>query len=90
LPKVVKFQNLAPLDSDGTQPDLSLPSKDYLALHAACAKVANLSGVADYLNKLDREYNESAILAPDGSSVDLVAHAHWDALDQIPRSITVG
>ncbi|SJL09268.1 uncharacterized protein ARMOST_12645 [Armillaria ostoyae] len=57
---------------------LPLPSPAYLAIHAACCRVAHLSGAADYVEKVFREEEEirervggMCILAEDGSSMDL-------------------
>ncbi|TFY74375.1 hypothetical protein EWM64_g9637 [Hericium alpestre] len=36
-------------------PDLALPSPVYLRLHAACCKVAQMSGAAQYHDRIDRE-----------------------------------
>ncbi|EPQ57615.1 hypothetical protein GLOTRDRAFT_120712 [Gloeophyllum trabeum ATCC 11539] len=61
-----------------TTPDperLPLPSPQLLALHAACAKVANLSGAADYLDKLDRELETTDVLACDGGAAEVLNHA---------------
>ncbi|EPQ61155.1 hypothetical protein GLOTRDRAFT_109333 [Gloeophyllum trabeum ATCC 11539] len=46
-----------------------------LALHAACAKVANLSGAAEYLDKLDLELETTDVLACDGGSAEVLNHA---------------
>ncbi len=64
-----------------TTPDpeaLPLPSPAYLAIHAACCRVARLSGAADYVEEVLREEEEVrerieriGILAEDGSSMDL-------------------
>jgi hypothetical protein len=53
--------------------NLPLPSARYIALHAACAQTAHLSGAADYIDEmLDRmEYNGIPVLAEDGSSGDV-------------------
>ncbi|KAF8908574.1 hypothetical protein CPB84DRAFT_1843468 [Gymnopilus junonius] len=55
-----------------TTPDkekLPLPSPSYVSIHAACAKVAQLSGAASYITKvLDNVTNwESGFFAEDGS-----------------------
>ncbi|KAK0438741.1 hypothetical protein EV421DRAFT_1969948 [Armillaria borealis] len=64
-----------------TTPDpevLPLPSPVYLAIHAACCRIARMSGAADYVDKVLREKEElrartasMGILAEDGSSMDL-------------------
>ncbi|KAF9240958.1 hypothetical protein BU15DRAFT_61265 [Melanogaster broomeanus] len=62
-----------------TTPDpeeFSLPSPTYLHIHAACAKVAKLSGAGDYyIDKLSRDLEEIRVLSEDGSSAELLEHA---------------
>ena len=61
-----------------TMPDqdkLPVPSPAYLAIHAACAKVAHLSGAAEYINKF---YHDSKILTPDGASASMLEHAIFE------------
>ncbi|KAK7449340.1 hypothetical protein VKT23_013481 [Stygiomarasmius scandens] len=84
LPTDIRFENHSPLV--GNEHVLKLPSKEYLALHAACAKVANLSGAADHLDRLDRDRESGTVLAYDGSSMDVMNYALWDALGNLPRS----
>ncbi|KAF4568099.1 hypothetical protein EYR36_010107 [Pleurotus pulmonarius] len=57
-----------------------LPSPELLALHAACAKVANLSGAAEYLDKVDRDIEENGVLKENGDSSELLDVAIWRAL----------
>jgi hypothetical protein len=54
---------------------LPVPSPELLALHAACAKVAHLSGAGEYIDKLDRDAEELDVLACDGGSSDVLIHA---------------
>ncbi|KAJ3511318.1 hypothetical protein NLJ89_g4167 [Agrocybe chaxingu] len=54
---------------------LPLPSRDYLAIHAACAKVAHLSGASEYIDTVLRETEETNALAEDGSSANALEHA---------------
>jgi hypothetical protein len=49
-----------------------LPDRDLIALHAACARVAYLSGAAEYFDMLERDAEETAVLASDGSSAYLL------------------
>ncbi|EEB90280.1 hypothetical protein MPER_11531 [Moniliophthora perniciosa FA553] len=55
--------------------ELSLPSPELLALHAACAKVAHLSGAAAYIDKLDRDTDDLCVLAHDGGSSSILNNA---------------
>ena len=54
---------------------LPLPDPRYLALHAACARVAHLSGAGEYIDKALRDIEETGALANDGPS-----HALYHAL----------
>jgi hypothetical protein len=57
------------------QAGLPLPDPRYLALHAACARVAHLSGAAEYIETFDRDMETTLVLAKDGSSAKLLAEA---------------
>lgn len=50
-----------------------LPNPKYLAIHAACCTVANLSGAADYLHKAYQYMEELHVLSEDGGSSSLLA-----------------
>jgi hypothetical protein len=68
-PKQVTFTS-----SDPTKyPDL--PSPKLLALHAACAKVAHLSGADEHIDSLDHDMDHLGVLAFDGSSFAILNHA---------------
>ncbi|KIJ15329.1 hypothetical protein PAXINDRAFT_114990 [Paxillus involutus ATCC 200175] len=61
-----------------TTPDpdkLPLPSPDLLALHAACAKVAHLSGAGEYVDRILEDMEQIEVLAYDGTSSDVLYHA---------------
>lgn len=58
-----------------TDPSLPLPALRYLKVHATCAKVANLSGAAEYIDKVMRDLEDIQVLAADGSSADVLNHA---------------
>jgi len=66
LPQTVTFT---------AQNNLPLPSQRYLALHAACAKVAHLSGAGEYIDAVDRDIDTTRVLARDGSSAGVLADA---------------
>jgi hypothetical protein len=57
------------------QADLPLPEPRYLALHAACAKVAHLSGAGECIDAVNRDIDTTLVLAKDGSSARLLAEA---------------
>jgi hypothetical protein len=46
-----------------------------LALHATCCKVAHLSGAAEYIDMTYRDADEMGVLAPDGTSGDVLGFA---------------
>ncbi|KAJ3575415.1 hypothetical protein NP233_g1109 [Leucocoprinus birnbaumii] len=50
VPRIVKFTT--------TESRLILPSREYLALHAACCKVAHMSGAAGFYDQLERDYDK--------------------------------
>jgi hypothetical protein len=50
----------------------ALPHPDLIALHAACARVAYMSGAAEYFDMLERDAEETTVLASDGSSTSLL------------------
>ncbi|KDR83077.1 hypothetical protein GALMADRAFT_221057 [Galerina marginata CBS 339.88] len=61
-----------------TTPDslrFPVPSPTYLAIHAACAKVAHLSGAVACIDELDRDLDDSTTLDPNGASGELLDHA---------------
>ena len=53
---------------------IALPDPLYLAIHAACAKVCHASGAAEVVEKILRDYEETKVLATDGSS-NILTHA---------------
>ncbi|KIO25599.1 hypothetical protein M407DRAFT_75508 [Tulasnella calospora MUT 4182] len=56
-----------------TNPSIPLPNSNYLKIHAACAKVAHLSGAAEYLETILNEWEERPVLASDGGSADILS-----------------
>ncbi|KAF9011275.1 hypothetical protein BDQ17DRAFT_1420670 [Cyathus striatus] len=67
-PKTITFQNHAKIKR-------SLPSPVYLEIHASCAKVAHLSGAAEYIERITRDFEKMKVLAEDGSSAILLDNA---------------
>jgi hypothetical protein len=68
LPEKVTFTSSDPIA-------LPVPSPELLALHAACAKVAHLSGAGEEIDELDRDLDDLNVLASDGSSAPVLTHA---------------
>jgi len=54
------------------KPIPALPDPTLIALHAACARVAHMSGAAEYLDMLERDAEDTTVLASDGSSAYLL------------------
>jgi hypothetical protein len=52
-----------------------VPSRTYLGIHAACAKVTHLSGAGEYIDKFYRDMEDRQTLDPDGGSADMLGHA---------------
>jgi hypothetical protein len=59
-----------------TDPNFPRPSPDYLRLHAACARIANLSGAAMYVNSMYRYLDDQDVLENDESSA-MMALRNW-------------
>ncbi|KAI0313299.1 hypothetical protein OF83DRAFT_1065728, partial [Amylostereum chailletii] len=55
--------------------ELPLPDKKYLALHAACCRIAHQSGAAEAIDKILHDIEMTSVLAEDGSSADTLAYA---------------
>jgi len=70
-----------------TTPDpekLPLPSPEYLGLHAACCRVANLSGAGEHIDRILREMEDIQVLSQDGTSAEVLQYALWPFSQQIP------
>ena len=63
---------------------LPLPSPIYLKIHAACARVANLSGAGEYIDSILRDLEYAEVLCDDGSSAELLEHALLTAGQRVP------
>ncbi|KAI6016144.1 hypothetical protein BKA83DRAFT_4060420, partial [Pisolithus microcarpus] len=50
------------------------PNPIYLAIHAACAKVAHLSGAAEHIENVLRRLENTRVLAEDGRSSELLLY----------------
>ncbi|KAG1815097.1 uncharacterized protein BJ212DRAFT_1577643 [Suillus subaureus] len=77
LPPTVTFTTDDPLH-------LPLPSPHYLGIHAACCKVAWLSGAKDYIEKTFGDMEEIQAMASDGSSAEALHCALIHALPSEP------
>ncbi|RPD55394.1 hypothetical protein L227DRAFT_510242, partial [Lentinus tigrinus ALCF2SS1-6] len=54
--------------------NLPLPSPKYLRIHAACCRIAHLSGAVEYLDKVYRDREDLGVLAEDGASAPVLSH----------------
>ena len=50
------------------------PNPHLLAMHGICARVAHMSGAADFFYRLERDAEEMTVLASDGSSAPLLSN----------------
>jgi hypothetical protein len=75
--RLENVMTMAPAFSSAEPENLPVPSPIYLAIHAACAKVARLilSEAAKRMDKIDRDMAESKTLDPGGSSAAMLEHA---------------
>ncbi|KAM5538697.1 hypothetical protein V8D89_007726, partial [Ganoderma adspersum] len=55
-----------------------LPSPAYLRIHAACCRVASMSGAAEYLNAIADARRETEALDEDGTSANVPTYARLD------------
>lgn len=65
--------SITPQFKDHTGGNLPLPCPELLALHAACAKVAHMSGAAQFFDKQDADDEDATVLAYDGSSYSILS-----------------
>ena len=59
IPPLVQFE------SSRSSSDLQLPSAEYLSIHAACCRVAHISGASKYLDDLDTERDKPGFVPAD-------------------------
>ncbi|KAF8258606.1 hypothetical protein EI94DRAFT_1754177 [Lactarius quietus] len=72
----LEFDTLNRLFVTFSRPDPSLeyPDPRLLSLHAVCARVAHMSGAADAFYEVERDLEDTMVLASDGSSAHLLDH----------------
>ena len=61
-----------------TTPDpvkLPVPSRAYLELHAACCRVAHLSGASKCIDRILRDMEDIQVLSQDGTSAEALQYA---------------
>jgi hypothetical protein len=70
-PHMRQFVTFSTTDAE----NLPVPSRELLALHATCCKVAHFSGAAEYIERTYLDAEEMDVLANDGTSGDLINFA---------------
>ena len=50
-----------------------LPSRDLIGLHAACARVANMSGTAEQIDQIYLDKEDTTVMECDSSTGDLLS-----------------
>jgi len=70
-PEYVTFMTTDPVK-------LPVPSPTYLAIHAAYAKVAHLSGASECIDKFYRDMEDGMTLDPNGASAEMLEHAIFE------------
>ena len=90
LPSRVTFavheQELPKYKHPGTA-KLPLPDPRYLEIHAACCRVAYMSGATEHLNQVMRDMEDTTILAEDGGSAEVLAHAMLRLIPQVEADV---
>jgi len=66
LPATVTFTTTTPFP---------LPDPRYLCIHAACAKIAHISGAGEYIDTIYKDIEDMRVMATDGSSVEALRYA---------------
>jgi len=64
-----------PIEFKSAYPDLPLPNPAYLRIHAACCRVAHLSGAGEYMDKILEDLEDTLVLSKDGSSAHILSFA---------------
>ncbi|KAJ3811346.1 hypothetical protein F5876DRAFT_39851 [Lentinula aff. lateritia] len=67
-------QNCITLTS--SDPKLPLPDPKLLAFHAAACRIAHLSGAAEYMDEILRDFERLSVLAEDGGSLAILEHGN--------------
>ena len=64
-----------PIVFKSAHPDLPLPNPAYLRIHAACCRVAHLSGAGEYMDKIREELEDTRVLSNDDPSAHILSFA---------------
>ena len=60
-----------PITLTSQHPDLPLPNRTFLAIHAACCRIADLSGATEYIEKTEKDMEDIGVLGKGGSSTQV-------------------
>jgi hypothetical protein len=58
-----------------TETGLALPNPDYLEIHAACCRIAYLTGATEHMNEILEDLEDMQVLSNDGSSAHVLSFA---------------
>jgi hypothetical protein len=64
-----------PITFTSQHPDLPLPNPTYLRIHAACCKVAHLSGAIEYIENILNDLEDIEVLSQSDSSAHVLMFA---------------
>jgi hypothetical protein len=64
-----------PITFQAAESGPALPNPDYLGIHAACCRVAHLSGAAEHMDKILEDLEDTRVLSNDGSSAHVLSFA---------------
>ena len=70
---ILALERYQPVTFSTEEEGLSLPSPVLLKLHAACAKVAHLSGAGEIIDDIQRDMESTPVL--NGTSANLLGRA---------------
>jgi hypothetical protein len=68
-----------PIKLTSSDPNVPLPNPQFLEFHAAACKIAHLSGVAEHIENVLRDYERIGVLAEDGGSMAVLEQALFQA-----------
>ncbi|KIK52697.1 hypothetical protein GYMLUDRAFT_250957 [Collybiopsis luxurians FD-317 M1] len=68
-----------PIKLTSSDPNVPLPNPQFLEFHAAACKIAHLSGIAEHIENVLRDYERIGVLAEDGGSIAVLEQALFQA-----------
>jgi hypothetical protein len=76
--KTVEFK---PFSMDNMK--VPVPSPAYFEVHAACCRVAHLSGAGEHIDNILRDMEDTQVLSQDGTSAEVLQYALWPLSQEI-------